>query len=127
MEQANKNIGLPALFSTNPTDIDAKAGFDLEEAWESIRKVPFAEVRAPSCTSQHSCLCCRRCPFREPFGGRVEHLRLSPTTGAGRPEDWLLNASLRALPTLPAPAKGAHTALPPPADRLSRRCCSPGH
>ena len=114
VEQANKNIGLPALFSTDPTDTDAKAGFDLEEAWESIRKVPFAEVRAPSCTSQLSCLCCRRCPFREPFGVRVEHFRLSPTTGAGRPEDWLLIARLRApsLPTLPAPAKGS-TRLPP--------------
>ena len=69
VEQANKNIGLPALFSTDPTDTDAKAGFDLEDAWESIRKVPFAEERAPSCTSHTRVPLLSPVPFQGAFWG----------------------------------------------------------
>lgn len=45
VEQANKNLGLPALFAGGPNDPDSenKPGFDVDEAWETIRKVPFAE------------------------------------------------------------------------------------
>eukprot|EP01043_Picozoa_sp_COSAG02_P010048 COSAG02_NODE_347_length_24085_cov_23.240724_12_plen_981_part_00 len=45
VDNANSNLGLPALFSGGPNDPDSdnKDRFNLEEAWHEIRKVPFAE------------------------------------------------------------------------------------